>query len=69
MIGKKVLFANLRAEMCKYGHTQKTIQNLLGISHVSLNNKLFGRVEFTKKEIDILCDFYKKSYEELFKGE
>lgn len=64
---KVILFPNLRAEMIRHGNTQVTLMKLLGLSRAVVSKKLNGKSEFTKKEIDIILDYYKKKYEELFK--
>lgn len=67
MESKVILFPNLRAEMIRHGNTQSTLMKLLGLSRTVVSKKLNGKSEFTKKEIDIILDYYKKKYEELFK--
>ncbi len=67
MESKELLFPNLRAEMIRHGNTQTTLMKLLGISRTAISARFNGKSEFTKREIDIILNYYKKKYEELFK--
>ena len=67
MESKELLFPNLRAEMIRHGNTQTTLMKLLGISRTAISARFNGKSEFTKREIDIILNYYKKRYEELFK--
>ena len=64
---KEVKYPNLVGEMARHGDTQRTIADLLNTSYNSIWRRLTGRTEWTISEIDILCEHYKKSYDELFK--
>ncbi|MED4061674.1 helix-turn-helix transcriptional regulator [Priestia megaterium] len=61
-----VKFSGLRAEMAKRGHTRKTIGELIEVSEPSLSRRFSGEIDWTKSEIDKICEFYNKTYEELF---
>lgn len=67
MESKELLFPNLRAEMIRHGNTQTILMKLLGISRTAISARFNGKSEFTKREIDIILNYYKKKYEELFK--
>jgi hypothetical protein len=64
---KKVTYPNLRAEMARTGETQISISKLLGIAKETTCRKITGNAEWRAKEIDILCKYFNKTYEELFK--
>ena len=64
---KKVLYPELVGEMAKHGDTQRTLAPLLGITYSSVCRRITGRTEWSKSEIDKLCEYYKKNYYELFK--
>lgn len=64
---EKIKNAELKAEMARNGHTQEKLCSLLKLPQSSVSQKLAGKIEWRKHEIDILCAFYGKSYEELFK--
>ena len=66
---KKYKYPEIVGEMAKHGDTQKSIAKLLGITYASVCRRLNGKSEFTISEIEILCDYYKKDYYELFKKE
>lgn len=63
----KIKNAELKAEMARNGHTQTTLCELLKIPQTTLSRKLSGKSEWKQHEIDKICAFYGKSYEELFK--
>jgi len=65
---KAVMYPNLVAEMAKCGDTYGTLAELLGTSISAVGRRINGTVEWTKSEIDTLCDHYKKSYDDLFGG-
>lgn len=64
---EEIKYPELVGEMAKHRDTQKTIGNLLGITYSSVCRRLYGKSEFTKSEIDKLCEYYGKDYYELFK--
>ena len=59
----------LVAEMKKHKETQQALGNLLGINRMTVGFKLIGKYDWTISEIETLCNYYKKNYYELFKGE
>lgn len=63
---KVVKYPNLSAEMARRGDTYSTLAILLGISVSAAARRLNGSVEWTKSEIDTLCDHYEKDYDYLF---
>lgn len=63
---KTLLFPNLLAEIARSGETKATVAELLNISPPSLTRRLDGSIEWSKSEIDTLCDHYKKPYDYLF---
>ena len=64
---KKKMYPELAVEMVRHGETQRTLADLIGTSYNAIWRRLTGRTEWTISEIDILCEHYKKSYDELFK--
>jgi len=64
---KKRLFPGLVGEMAKNGDTQETLGKVIGLCRASILNKLSGRNEWTYSEIEAICNYYKKDYNELFK--
>lgn len=64
---KIIYYPNLHAEMAKYGITQKELANMLGITEVSAYRKFNGKNDWTIKEVDKICEIFKKDYYELFK--
>ena len=65
---KAVMYPNLVAEMAKRGDTYGTLAELLKTSISAVGRRINGTVDWTKLEIDTLCDHYKKSYDDLFGG-
>lgn len=64
---KKIEYPQLAGEMAKHGDTQKSLGILLGITYASVCRRMSGRTEWTISEIDKLCEYYHKNYDELFK--
>ncbi len=64
---KEVKYPNLVGEMARHGDTQRTIADLLSTSYNSIWRRLTGRTEWSISEIDKLCEYYHKNYDELFK--
>lgn len=64
---KKKKFLNLRAEIVRNGETQKEVAKLLGISAPTFSMKLAGEIDWKYKEIEFLCEHYRKGYNILFK--
>ena len=62
-----VKFPELVAEMARSGENQASLSKLLGLPISAISRRLSGKVEFTKTEIDIICEHYSKTYEQLFK--
>ena len=53
--------------MARKGETQISISKLLGIAKETTCRKITGNAEWRAKEIDILCKYFNKTNEELFK--
>lgn len=67
MIEEKVIrYPNLLAEIARSGDTYSTLAKLLNMSVPSIARRLNGTIEWSKSEIDTLCDHYKKPYDYLF---
>lgn len=66
---KIVKYPNLLAEMARSGETYSTLAELLNTSVSAIARRLSGAVEWSKSEIDTLCDHYAKDYDYLFGGD
>lgn len=66
---KTVKYPNLLAEMARRGENYTTLAELLGISVSAVARRLNGLVEWSKSEIDTLCDHYEMEYDYLFRGD
>lgn len=55
----------LRLILDKYGHTQKDLADLLGISYQSVSIKLNGHKDFTQTEIYRIMTVYKLTPEQV----
>jgi predicted transcriptional regulator len=64
---KSPKYPNLVAEMARRGETQRTISKLLNLTNNSVHRKMTGKSEWTISEIEILCEYFNKDYDELFK--
>ncbi len=64
---KEVKYPGLVAEMARHGDNQKTISKLLGITSPNISLRFSGKVEWSISEINKICDYYGKSFDELFK--
>lgn len=63
---KTIRYPNLLAEMARSGDTYTIIAELLGISVSAVSRRLNGEVDWSKSEIDTLCEHYAKDYDYLF---
>lgn len=59
-------YPNLRAEMARRGYTNAELGKILGVGESAISHKLHGRNSFDIKEVRILCDHFKMTFEELF---
>lgn len=64
---KPVKFAGLAAEMARYGDTLTKLSEITGVSESGLSKRMNGLISWGICEIDTICSYYQKSYEELFK--
>lgn len=53
-MAKSKPYAKLRGKMAEKGVTQLMLAKLMGLSPVSINNKLAGKSDFTAKEMKML---------------
>ena len=60
-------YLNLKVEMVRAGVKRKELAKMLGITNWCLNSKLNGLYDWKTKEINFICDYFKKTYEELFR--
>lgn len=66
---KRRKFPNLLAEMARKGDSREDLCEVLGVKRTTLWSRLNGTFEWKQSEINILCERYNKSYDELFKIE
>lgn len=66
-MAKVPLYPNLLAEMARNGETTKTIGKVLHIDRSQVYRKLYGQAKWTLGDIEVLCDYFKKDFYELFK--
>ena len=66
---KKVVYPDLIAEIARHGHSQKTIAKVIGTCASNISAKILGKRDWTISEIEKICNFYGKDYNELFKKE
>ena len=64
---KKILYPGLVAEMARHGDTYKNMEELLGKSNASISKRFTGKKEWKISEINKICEYYNKTFEELFK--
>lgn len=64
---KEIKYPELLGEMAKHGDTQKSLAELLGITHSSVSRKLSGKTKWTIGDVEKICEHYGKDYYELFK--
>ncbi len=63
---KTVMFPNLLAEMARHGESNQMLAQVLKLSPPSFSRRLKGEIEFTKSEIDTICEHYNLPYSYLF---
>ena len=56
---KEVKYPELLGEMAKHGESQRTLANLLGVSHASVSRKLSGKTKWTIGDVEKICDISK----------
>ena len=61
-----IAYPNLMAEIARHRENYATLASLLRTSVSAVSRRLSGKVEWSKSEIDTLCDHYGKSYDYLF---
>jgi len=64
---KKSIYPELRVEMVRHGDTQSTLAKLINITVTSVGRRLSGEIDWRIGEIEKICKYYGKSYDELFK--
>lgn len=64
---KQVKYPNLVSEMARRGESQKTIAHLLGVTQATISRKLSGKIDWTMKEINAICEYYGMGFCQLFK--
>lgn len=60
------MFSNIRAELARKNIEYKTVAEMLGITPPSFANKMNGRTDWKKEEIDFLLKFTNTTYDYLF---
>ena len=64
---KKIRFPELIGEIAKRGDTQRALAKRLGLSYGAVWRRMSGRTEWSVDEINKVCEYYGKDYNELFK--
>lgn len=65
---KHVKYPGLASIMASHGDTQTSLAGTLGISVSAVNRRMSGEVEWSLGEIKAICEYYEKSYYELFEA-
>lgn len=60
------MFPNIRAELARKNVEYKAVAEELGITPISFTNKMSGKTDWKKVEIDFLLNFTNTTYEYLF---
>ena len=63
----KIRYPALYMAMVNRNEHQTTLSRLLNISAGSVSNKMTGRSDWTKAQVDKLCEHYQMNYYDLFK--
>ena len=66
---KEYKYLALYNEMRKHKESLIVVAKLLGVTPQTVSAKLAAVHDWTKSEIDILCNHYEKDYYELFRKE
>lgn len=61
----KTRYTELRAEMVRHGYDGRRLASVLGISNVTLSQKLCGHTPWTSREMYIIMDLFGLPYSEL----
>ena len=64
---KKLLYPELAAEMVRHNDTQREVAKLIGKTPNAVWRRITGRTDWSTSEIDLLCERYNMSYNELFR--
>lgn len=60
------MYPTLKGLMAKHGFIGRDMANLLDITESMFSQKLTGKYQFKKSEIDKIIDLFNKTYEEIF---
>lgn len=60
------MFPNIRAELARKNVEYKSVAEMLGITAPSFTNKMSGKTDWKKEEIDFLLKFTNTTYDYLF---
>ena len=64
---KLVKYPGLAGAIARSGESQKSVALAIGITPMTMSNKMTGKKDFTLGEVEKICDYLKKDYYELFK--
>lgn len=62
------MFPEISNQMNKRNEKLKDIANLLNLDISQISRKLSGKVEWTFKDVKILCNHYSMDFKKLFRG-
>ena len=66
-MAKKILYPGLASEMAKRGITQDELAKVIGLTQSQISLRLNDITKWSIDEIEKICDYLGKSYNELFK--
>ena len=66
---EKAKYPNIRKEMADRGETLKDLESILNLDKSNIGLRIRGKKEWTITEIEKLCNYFNKNYNELFKKE
>ena len=64
---KRAKYPVIRKELAKRGETLKDLEKVLHLDKTNIGLRVRGKRDWTIGEAEILCDYFKKDFWELFK--
>lgn len=66
---EKAMYPNIRKELAERKMTLKNLENILNLDRSNIGLRIRGKKEWKITEIEALCNYFDKDYNELFKKE
>lgn len=66
-MNRPILYTTIKAEMARKNMRFQDMSKMLKIAYPTVGKKLRGDIQWKIREINALCEYFNKSYEELFK--